>query len=49
MYENNFRGVTSNFKIFKTDDVVILNGVIDFHASDTNYQSADVLEINLPA
>lgn len=48
MYENNFRGVTSNFKIFKTDDVVIFNGVIDFHASDTNYQSADVLEINLP-
>lgn len=49
MKANNFGGSTAAFKTYQTEDMLILNGTVDFNPSNADYQSADVLEIYVPA
>lgn len=46
---NNFGASEITFKDYQTEDMVILNGTIDFHPSDSNYKAAEVLEIYVPS
>lgn len=48
MKANNFGGSTAGFKTYQTEDMLILNGTVDFNPSNAEYQAVNVLEIYVP-